>query len=430
MDKIQDIFAVDKFKNKKQLLTKTLIVFALLFIPTITYLVILSINPSLKHYFDNISVVKDNFGKNVISNEFVMYFFAWGSFSFLVVGTIMTSFLILVLKSKTKDLYKLSYIILIAFFAVSSIVLSAISEHSYTKFYNLFEFLAQGKVSSNIKEISDMSNFFSEMYGDKKYKWSSDTLLWWLTILKIIVVILCFNIWLKNNNQKSLLSNDVVSRNLNQSKVKDFLNKFSLTSRKNILFWLIIGTSLVFVAPLVYIINMSLHGTQMNTMLNWTFIVSDLYKPMSGESIATVSNSSYFAIKILPIIVSGFLIANILISSVAYIQNWKSSRRTFAIEFYILLLEIMLVLIVIAYSAHEAQRITNLWNTNAIGINNEALSNTYLQSVYGNFKAGNTIPEPWVSGLKYISQTVISLSFLATIYTILGVKFKKINENK
>ncbi|AUB32138.1 hypothetical protein [Spiroplasma floricola] len=434
MEKLQDNFAVDNYKNKNSLLIKFSVLFVFLFIPTITYLVILNINPSLKYYFANLNVVENNFGKNVIAHKWEIEIFAWLSLSFLIIGLIMTFFLILFLKSKVNSLYKLIYIIFIASFSVIAIVFIAISEYSYSKFYNLFEFLSQDENADLFKneDIKNMQDVFMDMYKGEngnsyKYKWSTDTLTWWLAIFKIIAVILCFNVWLKHNKTKIFTIENTYG-NINRSITKDFLNKFSLNTRKNIQFWLIIATTLVFITPLIYIINMSLLSSKMNSMLNWTFIIPDLYKSVSTDSVINIEGS-YFSIKFLPIIVSGFLISNILISSIAYIQNWKSSKKTFAVEFAILLVEILSILIIIAYSTHEVQRLTNLWNKELIQINPNAYESKYLESVYGSWYSPQSIyPSPWMSGLKYISQTVISLSFLATIYIILGVRFKKIKE--
>ncbi|WP_339020828.1 hypothetical protein [Spiroplasma endosymbiont of Atherix ibis] len=434
MDKLKDNFIADNYKNKNSLLIKFSVLFVFLFIPTITYLVILSINPSLKYYFNNLNVVEENFGKNVIAYKWEIEIFAWLSISFLIIGIIMSLFLILFLKSKLNSLYKLIYIICIASFAVIAIVFIAISEYSYSKFYNLFEFLYQDENIDLFKNenIKSMQNVFRDMYkGDNgnsyNYKWSTDTLTWWLAIFKIIAVILCFNIWLKNNTNK-IFTIENAYRNINKSKIKYFINKFSLNTRKNILFWLIIATTLVFIAPLIYIINISLLSSKMSSMLNWTFIIPDLYKSISGDTVTKIEGS-YFSIKFLPIIVSGFLISNILISSIAYIQNWRSSKKTFAVEFTILIVEILSVLIIIAYSTHEAQRLTGLWNNEKITISPKAYDSKYLEKIYGSWYSPTTIYQnPWMSGLKYVSQTVISLSFLATIYIILGIRFKKTKE--
>ncbi|WP_338984995.1 hypothetical protein [Spiroplasma endosymbiont of Diplazon laetatorius] len=440
MDKLKEDFLIDEYKNKKLLTFKMLILFAILIVPVVTYLVIININTSLEYYFNNISVVKEYFGKNVVASKFEIIFFAWGSISLFVIGILMIAFLNLFVSLKINKVYKNVYIISIAALAVLSIVFVSISEYSYSKFYNLFEFLSQQgikdkKLFEGNEEIQKMIDEFTKMYSPEegrsfKYKWSTDTLTWWLAIFKIILVILTFNIMLKKSKENKTIV-ESPSRSISGSKVKEFINKFSLNSRKNILFWLIIGTTIVFITPLVYIINMSIFNTQMNVMLSWTFIIKDLYKSIpevSELATSSANNGSYFVIKFLPIIVSGFLISNILISTVAYIQNWKSSKSTFAVEFLILLIEILFVLIIIAYSAHEAQKITHLWNSGEIKISSEAFEFEYLKSTYGHWDINNGIPEPWMSGFKYISQTVISLSFLATIYIILGVKFKKLNE--
>ncbi|AUM63019.1 hypothetical protein [Spiroplasma monobiae] len=431
MNKIENNFIAENYKNKNALMIKFSVIFTVLLIPVVTYLVILNINPSLKYYLDNYEGIKDAFGVNVLASTFEITFLSWMSLSLFVIGFSMIVFLKPFLNSKLNNNYKLSYIITIAAFAVFAVVIEAISEYGYSRFYNLFEFLVQEEISSNFSgSLESMKEHFKEMYSNGfKYKWSTDTLTWWFAIFKIIAVILCFNIWLKNDNNKKIII-EQPSRSLSQSKIKDFINKFSLNSRKNILFWLIVGTTLVFITPLVFIINMCLINSQMNSLLNWTFIISDLYKTLENGDVSNITKGSYFAIKFLPVIVSGFLIANILISSVAYIQNWRTSNKTFAFEFSVLLIEILCVLIVIAYSAHESQRLTDMWNSGKISFSSEILESKYLIKTYGSLKwQSDTVTEPWMSGLKYISQTIISLSFLATIYVILGVKFKKINEN-
>ncbi|AGR42512.1 hypothetical protein [Spiroplasma diminutum] len=431
MNKSLDNFVIEKFKNSAKLIRRFTIVFLLLLIPTVTYIVIININKALDYYFDNIDIIKENFGRNVIVSYSSIMINSWVSLSLIISALIMIAFLGLILKAKISDFKKISYIVIIGFLAILSIVLIAVSEFSYSRFYYLYDFLInndEGLKLENDDAIEKLRLGFIEIYGKgiTKFKWSNDSLTWWLAILKIIFVILFFSIWLRNNkNNNQILT---VSKSINRSGIKELISKFSLNDTKNILFWLIIGTTLVFITPLIYIINMSVFNSKMGSMLNWTFIVTDLYKNIDTLSSETIK-SSYFVIKFLPIIVSGFLISNILISIVAYVQNWNRSKYSFAMQYILLLVEIIFVLIVIAYSSHEAQKITNYWNQGTITIPKIALESKYLKEVYGFPFINNEMPDPWLSGLKYISQTIISISFLATIYIILGVKFKKVSNN-
>ncbi|WP_342258780.1 hypothetical protein [Spiroplasma endosymbiont of Dioctria linearis] len=437
MENNRDKFKIDKFKVNNNLVFKFLLLFLILSIQSITFLIIININESLNYYLNHLDVVKNNFGKNLVVSQFEIEILMWVSISFLIIGFILIGFLKLFLKQQFSNYYKALYIMIIAMFAVLSIVLEAISEYSYSKFYNLFDFLSQKDnsifESEAIKEMQDVFYNMSIKSTGNKYKWASDSTTWWLAVIKIIAVILFLTIWFKNQQYNKVAIKRSNFKENSGSKFKELVKKFSLNNSKNISFWLIIATALVFLPPLAYIINMTIFGTKMNSMLNWTFIVKDLYKSVTynGISIEEVNiTNSYFAIKFLPIIISGFLMASIFIFITAYVKDWNTSKSTFTFQFIILLIEILSVLVAITYSSHESQRITNLWNNGTFKVNPNALSFNYLKNTYGfPFDSDNLISEPWMSGLKYISQTIISLSFLSTIYTILFIKYKKIQNN-
>ncbi|ALD66879.1 hypothetical protein [Spiroplasma cantharicola] len=431
-----DKFKIDNFKVSNKLMFKFLLLFLILSIQAVTFLVIININYSLKYYLNNLDVVKENFGKNLFVNKFEIEVLMWISMSFLLVGFLSIGFLNLFLKSKFSNYYKVLYIMVIAIFAVLSIVFEAISEYSYSKFYNLFDFLSQKDntifESESVKKMQEVFYNMSIKNSGNKYKWASDSITWWLAVIKIIAVIFSFTIWFKGPQSNKLKITGYNFKESQGSKFNALVKKFSLNNSKNISFWLIIATALVFLPPLAYIVNMSIFSTKMNSMLNWTFIVKDLYKSVSynGISIEEINlENSYFAIKFLPIIISGFLMASIFIFITAYVKNWNTSKSTFTFQFIILLVEILSVLVAITYSSHEAQRITNLWNNGTFEISPIALKYSYLKETYGfPFDKNNQISEPWMSGLKYISQTIISLSFLSTIYTILFIKYKKLQK--
>ncbi|WP_339030043.1 hypothetical protein [Spiroplasma endosymbiont of Cantharis nigra] len=437
MENNRDKFKIDKFKVNNNLVFKFLLLFLILSIQAITFLVIININNSLKYYLNHLDVVKTNFGKNLVVSQFEIETLMWVSISFLIIGFILIGFLKLFLRQQFSNYYKALYIMIIAMFAVLSIVLEAISEYSYSKFYNLFDFLSQKDnsifESEAIKEMQEVFYSMSIKNTGNKYKWASDSTTWWLAVIKIIAVILFLTIWFKNQQYNKVAIKRSNFKENSGSKFKELVKKFSLNNSKNISFWLIIATALVFLPPLAYIINMTIFGTKMNSMLNWTFIVKDLYKSVTynGISIEEMNiTNSYFAIKFLPIIISSFLMASIFIFITAYIKNWNTSKSTFTFQFIILLIEILSVLVAITYSSHQAQKITNLWNNGTFKVNPKALSFNYLKNTYGfPFDNNNLISEPWMSGLKYISQTIISLSFLSTIYTILFIKYKKIQNN-
>ncbi|AGR41642.1 hypothetical protein [Spiroplasma taiwanense] len=425
---------------------KTLVIFLILITPTISFIIVYYMNPAINFYFNYFILIEKNFGPSVIVTKMSMLFFMWAAFAIFILTLIFIFLIPFIFGKKIKLTIKVAFTILITLLLILSIIFSSISEYNYSRFHVFYIFLAKQNINKPfVEELFFLQKKFSEIYYSEnginiiQYRWTSDTFTWWICIFKIMVIIIYFAILLNSLEIKKQEKIEATSirKNLDQSKLSYFLNKLVINNSKNISAWLISATFLVFLPQLIFISIMSIFNSEINSLLNWSTIAPDLIKSQDVNlSSLTNSNVSNFIIKSLPIIISGFLMGTICIFFLVYTKGWNTNNLFFKLQFLIMFIEIILIISITTYSSNQIQHIVEIWNDNKIGIelnkyfaeNNEIFLT--LKEMLGTtfINSNNIVKNPWLSGLQYASQSIISISFILTVYIILGFKLLKINK--
>ncbi|AHI53365.1 hypothetical protein [Spiroplasma culicicola] len=424
-----------KNSDKKIYVSKLInifIVLFLIFLPSLTFIMIFYINPNIKIYLNNFADIKLQFPNYFLPTKILFMSLIWSSVSFLIVGFIILSFYPFIIRNKIKHPLIKNFFTAttIATFLIS-LILMAFAQYNYSTFYTLYNFI--GANNANMIFESDFANEFAKNYqANQNYEWSSEALTWWISLIQILITMISFSVFNSNLSTDHIGQNEEINvnliskKNIDQSKIALLLNKISINNDKNLIIWMLIVAIIIFMPQFAYVIALSIPSANISSLLNWTFIAPDL---LDIAELSEISNQgTYFAIANLPIIASSFLFGTISIFALIYIKGIQINKNFFILQFVLLLIEMLTIIAINTYSIYEINAITELWNENNIAkILNGKEDVQNLINIFGNdvWKDQNKINYLWLNGMQYVSQTVISTAFTVIVFTILGTKILK-----
>jgi len=457
---MKDTFISTRNLSKKILFKKSFFaccVFMLISVPSFTFIGIFYSNKNLLEYFENYQTIIKYFGDDVTPSENLMKTFLWTGFALLLFSILLLFFMPFIVLNKRINLHvKASYFGILMLFIILSVFAFSVAEYYYSCFYDLFIFIAKSKNLDSIhSDLKDLFKTFTASFGDgngKKYQWTTTISTWWFNLFKVMVIIIFLSLFSNNvmNSNESKKTENLIQyistrkTGVGQSKLVNLLNKLTINNNRNISLWLIIASFLVFIPQLIYIISLSVTDGEILSLLNWTYILPSLVKSFksfdSFNNLVSNTGSSFFMVAVLPIITTSFLMATMCIFIIFYIKGWKINKLFFISQFSILFIEIILVVVVNAYSVYKLNLLVDFWNTDLISqINDnsqqketlEAFRNIFGDSfLYDSKQIKSHINYLWLPGNQFISQVVISTTFIFFTYIILITKIIKTNKKE
>ncbi|ARU90851.1 hypothetical protein SCLARK_0016 [Spiroplasma clarkii] len=241
-----------QIKFKKEAI-KLLIVTFLIFIPSLTFIVIFYTNPNIKIYQENYQVIVDNFSSKISPSVILIESLMWVGFSLFLISFIITGFIPLLLNQQKfkKNLQNLSLILIISL-KLFAIIIFTISQYNYSKFFNTYQFIAELETSN--EELKSVSQSFMQSFSiGKNYNWSSNILTWWVSLIQIIFITVFWYLLLikinpgsTHNESNEKMRTSLIKKSIGQSKFQGFLEKFSTSSLKNFAIWLIMLSAVIY----------------------------------------------------------------------------------------------------------------------------------------------------------------------------------------
>ncbi|AKX34672.1 hypothetical protein SLITO_v1c10610 [Spiroplasma litorale] len=414
-------------KIKKSTVFKMAFVFSLLLIPQFLFIAIMYLNESFSEYGKHYQVLESYFEDYFLPSHLLILLAAWVSTAVSFVAVIFIIFMRKILNRKISKKYKHIIIFALASIIVISFIINSISEYNYSRFHQMYSYLSNSDLDIKNKELKDLVDVFKTNYKNNIiFGWTSDTMTWWLCLVKVIISIIYFS-FLSNSLEHKKINKEYTKKNFEQEKISNILSNLSLNNKKNISLWILLSAIAVFIPHFIYVISISLHDTSLNSMLNWTFNGLQLLNKTTA-----FQSSSQFAIKSLPIVISGFMIATMSVISVIYIKKEEINYRFLLIQFIILFIEVILLISINTYSMHKLNEIYNYWKEN--DYSKMVSSNSYLSNILGDsfLNEDGSVKDFFLYGIKYVSHAIITFGLFITSYIIIGTKllknFKKSNK--
>lgn len=438
-------------KQKKNIIYNQLIfIFAILviFSPTILFLFIIFLNPNFSIYIKNYEYISSEFPGWPSPNYLWIIASSFIGLVLLIVAIIIVCFLNKMYNTRKTSNYGMvimnfSYLLIFLLAAISF----AIAEYCYSKFNLLFGFLSKinfSFISDNIKSIQQ--EIHTNTNNEVVYNWTGGTITWWVLFVRVEVIVLGY-ILIQNLTQINLdkhhgqsINNEVKKDNVGNNVIAKLYNKLFVSSEKCISIWLIITTTLILLPQFVFVIRLSTNGDRIKSILEWTFIVPSLTKnmPIMNEYNSTIQVQSInsFVVTELPIIFVAFSFATCLIFFAIFIKGWKYNKRIFLTQFILQIIEVVFTTIITTIAMWSLNNLVEQWNNSntidaIVKIKDDKVAGVLI-SLFGDPSKTLThkVTYMWLYGIEYISEVVITLAFISTIYPILGYKILKMNKKE
>ncbi|ASP28732.1 hypothetical protein SCORR_v1c09600 [Spiroplasma corruscae] len=407
-------------KVKKASIFKMAFIFILLLIPSFLFISILIINDSFNQYRIYYDTLQDYFQSYDLPKYNTIITLVWFSIALYMFIILIIFFIPRILNKKISIKLKHLIIFIIALLLVICFIVFSVGEYNYSRFYQMYAFVANTDIYTDNNSLEKIVSIFKKNYSNRLiYGWTTDTMTWWLCLIKVIITIIYFSFF-SNKLEIRKQKINYVKKDFGQEKLSSALSKLTLNNKKNISFWILLSALAVFIPHFIYVVAISLTNSSLNSMLSWTFIGLELLNKKD-----LFDNTSQFAIKSLPIIISGFMIATICVLSVLYIKKDAINYKFLMIQFIILFIEVILLIGVNFFSMHELNNIYNFWKSND---QSEIIkSNNYLYQIYGSafLNSDGTVKDFFLYGIKYVSHGIITFSLFITSYIIIGTKLLK-----
>ncbi|QEH62370.1 hypothetical protein SCHIN_v1c11770 [Spiroplasma chinense] len=414
---------------------KACLIFAFIFIPSIAFIGIVYANPNFKLYVNNFSTFREVFDKSIVPSKNLIFTLIWVGLGLVLLALIIIIFTkqLLVLIDKS-IFWKNVHFVLIVTLLVCASICFAFAAYSYSLFYDLYVYLAnvsQGDHVLDNEKMAQIAQKFSVNFAKtKNFKWSDENLTWWVCLFQILMVIIYFSAFYSNLDRKQddeIESLASVKKNLDQSKVAKLIGRLSINNNKNVSIWLIISTMIVFIPQFIFVIKLSMQNSYIHSLLDWTFKAPYLLQVEDLNEFDRFK-SLRFTVSHLPIIATGFLLATMCIFGLVYFKGIKATKGFFITQFVILFIELICVISVNTYVMYEINSIVKFWNDNGLIEKLSKYQDNFanIEDVRNNIFEQEVVKYPWLRGQQYVSQVLISVTFVIVTYTILGSKMKKL----
>ncbi|AKU80288.1 hypothetical protein [Spiroplasma turonicum] len=407
-------------KVKRSSILKMAFVFTLLVIPQVLFIIILYLNNSFDIYKNNYETLQNYFINLSLPTYNLIMISAWFGTSIYIISIIFILFLDKLLNKTKLNKMKHTVIVGLGSLIIMSFLITSVSEYNYSKFFQMYSYVSNSNIDNANPVLENVIEKLKNNYNEKTiYGWATDTMTWWLCLVKVTITIIYFSFF-SNSLEKKKLNTSHIKKVFGQEKFSTILSSLSLNSKKNISLWIILSALAVFIPHFIYVITISIHNNSLNSMLNWTFSGLELINKSDLSQ-----NYSQFAIKNLPIITSGFMIATICVLGVIYFKKEEINYKFLITQFIILFIEVIFLISVNTYSMHKLNEIYNYWNEN--NLSHFINTNEYLYKKLGSsfINSDGTIKDFFLYGIKYVSHAIITFSLFITSYVIIGTKLIK-----
>lgn len=422
------------------------IIFAVITIPIIVFSIMFFTDSNLKFYFENWNDLKQTINVPSKNEMMVPLIFSW--------ICIVTSFIFIFLLKPTisskgiKNVYKDTFWIVLLCVEILAFLFAAIAQYKHTTYQEFFNFESRISVETSNETITRISQYFSEN-KEKAYVWASEDSVWWILFIQIIIVFM-MSLSIQNaivvdvkhlNIEKYITYINKKQKNLNNSKLKVMFLKIFNTSDKTLAVWTILTAFCILIPSLVYVLLTSFNSTQLAKLSSFINSFPDLMQRFdrSNEIVEKYSSlisysNSYFLYSSLPVITIGITFSTLLYFVSVSIRGENRSQMTFVVQYYIIGVELFLVLVVTFYSQIQMNNLVDEWNkvngTQRNGLNffediSKMINNNEngwypIEKYYQIDSFNKELNFSFIKPINVICEGIVFLSLLITSYTIIG----------